>query len=118
MEHAAVLCPGDTILPEHLPPAVTRSQALAQAATSAIVAPDETPGSHPTSASPLPEVAADLPTTIKSIERARILEALERCAGSQSGAARLLKISRRTLISRIEEYGLPRPRKRHAGQGS
>jgi DNA-binding NtrC family response regulator len=45
-------------------------------------------------------------------ERARILRALERCAGNQTHAARLLGISRRTLISRIERYNLPRPRKR------
>jgi two-component system, NtrC family, response regulator AtoC len=45
-------------------------------------------------------------------ERARILRALERCAGNQTHAARLLGVSRRTLISRIERYNLPRPRKR------
>jgi DNA-binding NtrC family response regulator len=50
------------------------------------------------------------------VERARIVEALERCAGSQSEAARLLKISRGTLIARIEEYGLPRPRKGQGGR--
>jgi len=45
-------------------------------------------------------------------ERARIIRALERCAGNQTHAARLLGVSRRTLISRIERYDLPRPRKR------
>jgi two-component system, NtrC family, response regulator AtoC len=45
-------------------------------------------------------------------ERTRILHALERCAGNQTHAARLLGVSRRTLISRIERYNLPRPRKR------
>jgi DNA-binding NtrC family response regulator len=45
-------------------------------------------------------------------ERRRILNALEQCAGNQTHAARLLGVSRRTLISRIERYGLPRPRKR------
>jgi DNA-binding NtrC family response regulator len=47
-------------------------------------------------------------------ERTEILQALERCAGNQTHAARLLGISRRTLISRIERYDLPRPRKRGA----
>jgi DNA-binding NtrC family response regulator len=45
-------------------------------------------------------------------ERARVMSALEQCAGNQTHAARLLGISRRTLISRIERFDLPRPRKR------
>jgi DNA-binding NtrC family response regulator len=44
-------------------------------------------------------------------ERERILWALERCAGNQTKAARLLGVSRRTLVARLEEYNLPRPRK-------
>jgi DNA-binding protein Fis len=40
------------------------------------------------------------------------VRALEECAGNQTHAARLLGVSRRTLISRIERFNLPRPRKR------
>jgi two-component system response regulator AtoC len=44
-------------------------------------------------------------------ERARILSALGACAGSQTRAARMLGISRATLVQKIRLYGLPRPRK-------
>jgi transcriptional regulator with PAS, ATPase and Fis domain len=45
-------------------------------------------------------------------ERRRILDALDKCAGNQTRAAALLGISRRTLLNRLSEYDLPRPRKR------
>jgi two-component system response regulator AtoC len=45
-------------------------------------------------------------------ERQAILAALERHGGNQSRAAAELGIPRRTLISRLEKYGVPRPRKR------
>jgi transcriptional regulator with PAS, ATPase and Fis domain len=48
---------------------------------------------------------------VEQIERQRILQALEAWGGNQTRAAKLLGISRRTLISRMEEWKLPRPRK-------
>jgi DNA-binding NtrC family response regulator len=44
--------------------------------------------------------------------RARVLQALEACDGNQTRAAEMLGVSRRTLINRMIEFGLPRPRKR------
>jgi DNA-binding NtrC family response regulator len=64
------------------------------------------------------DVLKDLQGEIKSLERARIVEALERCAGNQSQAAELLGISRGTLISRLAEFGIHRPRKRPDGAGA
>jgi two-component system response regulator AtoC len=44
-------------------------------------------------------------------ERQRLIRALEECGGNQTRAAKLLGISRRTLINRIEQWQLPRPKK-------
>ena len=35
----------------------------------------------------------------------------DRCGGNQSRAAKELGIPRRTLLRRLDEYGVPRPRK-------
>jgi len=48
---------------------------------------------------------------VEMVERDLIIRALEQCAGNQTQAAKLLGISRRTLVSRLEQYNLPRPRK-------
>jgi DNA-binding NtrC family response regulator len=48
---------------------------------------------------------------VKEVERQHILDALTRCGGNQTRAAKELGISRRTLISRLEEYNIPRPLK-------
>jgi two-component system response regulator AtoC len=50
---------------------------------------------------------------LDEIERRRIVDALEQCAGSQSRAATVLGISRSTLLARIDHYQIPRPRKKH-----
>jgi DNA-binding NtrC family response regulator len=49
---------------------------------------------------------------MKAIERRRIVEALERSGGNQTKAAELLGMSRRTLVAKLGEHDLPRPRKR------
>ena len=44
-------------------------------------------------------------------ERDRIIEALAACAGNQSRAAKLLGIPRRTFVSKLDAYQIPRPKK-------
>jgi transcriptional regulator with GAF, ATPase, and Fis domain len=45
-------------------------------------------------------------------DRERILAALDECAGNQTRAAKLLGMSRFTLMNRLEAYGIKRPRKK------
>jgi two-component system response regulator AtoC len=57
------------------------------------------------------DLSSDLKRDLRDFERERIVAALERAAGNQTRAAELLGISRRTLVRRLSEFGLPRPRK-------
>ncbi|WP_437276342.1 sigma 54-interacting transcriptional regulator [Sorangium sp. So ce375] len=63
-------------------------------------------------APPSSDAMARLRLEMKAVDRQRVIEALERSAGNQTRAAKLLGVSLRTLINRIDEYGIPRPRKR------
>jgi DNA-binding NtrC family response regulator len=46
---------------------------------------------------------------VHQYERSIISEALNKTGGNQSQAARLLGIARRTLVNKIQAYGLNRP---------
>jgi two-component system, NtrC family, response regulator AtoC len=101
MERAVLLCNGDAILPEHLPLDRMRSSMRAATATGAPPPPPPPPGA-----------AMPLRAELAGIERARMLETLAQCGGNQTQAAKLLGISRGTLIARLAAYDVPRPRKR------
>ncbi len=89
VERAVVLCVGEEIGPEHL--------MLETAARSV-------PGRK--------LAGLSLQGDLDALERARIEAALSKCAGNQTKAAELLGMPRRTLVARLTQYGLTRPRKK------
>ena len=93
IERAVVLAGDDPIGREHLPEDRLKAS---------VVFTSSSGGLSPT---PLGE-------EIDSLEKDRILAALERSGGNQSRAAEALGISRKTLLRRLDRYGVPRPRKR------
>jgi transcriptional regulator with GAF, ATPase, and Fis domain len=61
--------------------------------------------------------AEEVPTSafreeLERRERKRTREALDRTGGNQTEAARLLGVSRRTLMKRMDRFGMNRPRKK------
>ena len=54
----------------------------------------------------------NLQQEMEQLEKARIIDALDKCHGNQTRAAKMLGITRRMLISRLERYDIPRPRAR------
>jgi transcriptional regulator of acetoin/glycerol metabolism len=86
LERAALLAGRGPVRPEHLPPPIGRGEAAG----------DE---------------ALGLKDAVREAERERIMAALAATGGNQTRAAELLGVSRRTLVARLAEYDIPRPRK-------
>jgi transcriptional regulator with PAS, ATPase and Fis domain len=85
MECAALLATGGVVGPEHLE---LRAAELPRIAPPPLGLDDE-----------------------RARERERIIDALQECAGNQSRAAKRLGISRSTLVARLDEFRIPRPRR-------
>lgn len=133
IERAVVFCKGTAIAPEHLglpmdrlsrPPGHLPARTAALAGTSTPEGGGDTappPGRMPPSPSAAPPPlspstvvfgsAGTLPDEMEALERQRILDALAKCGGNQTQAAEMLGISRRTLLRRLDDYAVPRPRK-------
>jgi two-component system, NtrC family, response regulator AtoC len=101
IERAVLLCTGDAITLEHVPREMMTTL-LPEGAR-------PLRGAVLTTRPPPPGFGADIDP---SGERSRIVGALEACAGNQTKAARILGVSRRTLVSLLDRFELPRPRKR------
>jgi len=107
VERAVLLCSGGAITPADLVWDAAR-----------VVAPPRRPREidrEPPPTRRLPERASDraerAAKAIDADERDRVIDALRRCAGNQTQAAKLLGVTRRQLIARIERLKLRRPRK-------
>jgi DNA-binding NtrC family response regulator len=119
IERAVTLCTGDMIDVHHLDPqgvgfTAHRPQVREDAAPVAVQTVPFLPNSDSASGLGLHE---DARRAARDLERRRIAEAMERCGGNQTRAAKLLRISRRTLVARLTEYGFARPLK-DRGPGS
>jgi two-component system NtrC family response regulator len=81
MERAALLCRGELVLPEHLPARILRTV-------------QET------------EATAGSPESLRleEVEREKILETLQRCGFNRTETARVLGISRRALVYKLQRY--------------
>jgi DNA-binding NtrC family response regulator len=115
MERAVLLCATDEIRHEHLPAEkmvpllpVRPSKVPSHLAS----AQDDDDMEATTAVRPLPGSGGGTLQAEGLSERDRIRKALDECAGNQTQAARLLGISRGTLIARIQQHEIPRPRKR------
>ena len=76
VQRACLLCRGDVIMPEHLPPKIT-------ARASDVASPGQDAG------------------RLSQVERATILATLDECDGNRTRAAKKLGISRRALIYKL-----------------
>ena len=94
LERALILARGGAIKPRHL--------AIAAVA----------PRTAGTSAAPSAGAAAEEPVSEgAAAERQRIVDALEACVGNQTRAAKMLGVSRATLVTKLGIHRIPRPRK-------
>ncbi len=105
IERAALFCDDDEVLPEHLP------DALRVGAIPAVVQPTPAPVEQGAEQGSLETTLQRLDEERRELEREKIRRALAESAGNQKRAAELLGISRRTLVNRLNELDLPRPRK-------
>ena len=99
IERAVLLAGSGRIDPHHVLLGMRRPRATPAPQTTP--APGAAPGAGDLDPRPRPG----------ALDRPQILAALARAAGNQTIAARLLQVSRRTLINKLDRFGIDRPRK-------
>lgn len=102
VERAVLLAGAGAIRPAHLHPGHDALPAEEPGQSAVLVAEPFAPTGNE---------AGNLAEAVERLERERITSVLAQCAGNQTKAAKLLGISRRMLLHRLDLYGLPRPRK-------
>ena len=103
MERAVAMCDSDEITPEHLPLEKMSSVSDGYVDLKRI-----------TPVAPTAAINQNLPPlsdATKQAERQRMVDALVASHGNQTRAAQLLGMPRRTFVSKLDQYHIPRPQK-------
>jgi two-component system response regulator AtoC len=127
LERAVLLCPDPILRPEHLPVEKMRATRTVHAEPAPVTkpaarnpttenrkprpTPSEVSERAPNPTPPDDDDSLDFKKESRERERRAIIAAMRASEGNQSKAATLLKISRRTLLTKLDLHALPRPRK-------
>ena len=106
IERVVVLARSEWVRPEDLPFEVRRGEAVGLAAGIGAPANPAAVPAAALAAAPASPRAVPLKESLKDLEKQRIQEALNRAAGVQAKAARLLGMNPRQLAYRIRKYGI------------
>jgi two-component system response regulator AtoC len=120
IERAALMAASEPIGPEHIlldaeassEPHDSEPDALTMVTSRhELLSPSSARQREPVSSSPPTAVSREQKAP-EDEQRTALILALDACAGNQTRAAKMLGITRRQLIGRIEFWNLPRPKKR------
>jgi two-component system, NtrC family, response regulator AtoC len=99
LEYAAATSPGPVVEPSHLPESLRATMAVAPEAEEA-GAPE----------APAPRVFQNLAEELRTLERQRMVEALEATGGVQTRAAQLIGMPLRTFAFKLKQHRIPSSR--------
>ena len=111
MDRVAVFCEGLVVKVEHLPKMMVEGRGSESLLVPVKPVSASRPEVLPVVDMQAPVAADQFRSVVEDLDRRRVLDALATCGGNQTRAAEMLGMSRRTLVARLDAYGLPRPRK-------